>query len=506
MAAWIRVSAIQLECFDVWALKRIGNLLGKLLKIDALTTAQNRENSKELENLRGPWMNVPPRRRPKNMSKGMVNQGSGSMNQGSRFDALRKVSEDFGFDNVDFGGMAAQGIVGKSFAYKNGAGFEKKTWTKTRQTNGGSRVMLGDISNKHGKSKASGLFGGKTNVGLSGLSNSSVNAKGKKVVNERRAPVFESVNTHLDSWGKDQSLYQEKGVYIFGHQPPNIANNDDRHGIDCESEGDGDYVASSLHDGQFFDEGMDVSTGKVNDSSGNVVSNAFNNGEGKLIGGEGGGGAKALDVVKSLGFSCFEVVDPIGFSGGLWLLWNDNKVRVEVIGTTDQSIYAAIACPSQNLWLFMAIYAKPCSSKREKLWEYLNFVSECHQLPWILAGDFNDMLSYDDKLRGAPLCRLKGFRRWFDDNGMIALGFSGPKYTWSNKMVYERIDRAVCNAQWRGLFAEAFVKHLPTTKSDHCAIKISLKSSFSSSPSLRPFRFEAMWLKHDHFKEFLNQQ
>ncbi|CAL8157239.1 unnamed protein product [Prunus armeniaca] len=42
MATWICVSAIQLECFDVWALKRIGNLLGKLLKIDALTTSHNR--------------------------------------------------------------------------------------------------------------------------------------------------------------------------------------------------------------------------------------------------------------------------------------------------------------------------------------------------------------------------------------------------------------------------------------------------------------------------------
>lgn len=42
IAIWIRVSAIQLECFDVWALKRIGNLLGKMLKIDALTTSQNR--------------------------------------------------------------------------------------------------------------------------------------------------------------------------------------------------------------------------------------------------------------------------------------------------------------------------------------------------------------------------------------------------------------------------------------------------------------------------------
>ncbi|CAL8091541.1 unnamed protein product [Prunus armeniaca] len=42
MATWICVSAIHLECFDVWALKRIGNLLGKLLKIDALTTSHNR--------------------------------------------------------------------------------------------------------------------------------------------------------------------------------------------------------------------------------------------------------------------------------------------------------------------------------------------------------------------------------------------------------------------------------------------------------------------------------
>ncbi|CAL2237758.1 unnamed protein product [Prunus armeniaca] len=42
ITAWIRVSALQLECFDVRSLKRIGNLLGKLLKIDSLTTSQNR--------------------------------------------------------------------------------------------------------------------------------------------------------------------------------------------------------------------------------------------------------------------------------------------------------------------------------------------------------------------------------------------------------------------------------------------------------------------------------
>lgn len=42
MVAWIHVSAIQLECFGICALKKIVNLLSKLLKIDALTIAQHR--------------------------------------------------------------------------------------------------------------------------------------------------------------------------------------------------------------------------------------------------------------------------------------------------------------------------------------------------------------------------------------------------------------------------------------------------------------------------------
>lgn len=35
---------------------------------------------------------------------------------------------------------------------------------------------------------------------------------------------------------------------------------------------------------------------------------------------------KALDVLKKLGFSSHYVVDDIGFSGGLWILWNENLV------------------------------------------------------------------------------------------------------------------------------------------------------------------------------------
>lgn len=56
-------------------------------------------------------------------------------------------------------------------------------------------------------------------------------------------------------------------------------------------------------------------------------------------------GQRALKVIQTLGFKCFGVVDVIGFSGGLWLLWNDNKVTVEIVGTSDQSISACVSWP-----------------------------------------------------------------------------------------------------------------------------------------------------------------
>lgn len=175
-------------------------------------------------------------------------------------------------------------------------------------------------------------------------------------------------------------------------------------------------------------------------------------------------GQKAMDMVKSLGFSCVEIVDPVGFSGGLWLLWHGDRVKVEVIGTMDQAITACVSWPGQVLWMLTVVYAKPCSCKREKLWDYLTFVASCHQMPWLLAGDFNEMLQVEDKLGGGQSWRFKGFRRWFSSNEMVYLGFSGPKFTWTNGRVFERLDRAVCNLKWRYCFAEANVKHLPRTK------------------------------------------
>ncbi|KAK2653365.1 hypothetical protein Ddye_013221 [Dipteronia dyeriana] len=71
--------------------------------------------------------------------------------------------------------------------------------------------------------------------------------------------------------------------------------------------------------------------------------------------------------------------------------------------------------------------------------------------------------------------------------------------------IFKRLDRALCSMDWRLMFMEGFVKHLPRVTSDHCRILLCLHSNHVSQKSLKPFRFEAMWLKHKNFGDLMKQ-
>ncbi|CAL8176642.1 unnamed protein product [Prunus armeniaca] len=365
MAAWIRVSAMQLECFDVWSLKRIGNLLGKLLKIDSLTTSQNRGKFARLcveldltkpldafvqinqnwynieyeglpdicylcgcyghkresctmksvnlsdeagkaqgagvgpmnhdsvgvtetvkmaeDSLRGPWMNVQPRRRPKTIHKDVPGQGSGGRNKGSRFDALNEIGEDFDIsrpDNVNQ--VPTRGVP----IFKSVEEVGQKVWTKSKHAKSGSRPVLNDISNKNVQkvfnSKVMDKSSGSSDKFTMGASRHSRN----QVVGGRKPSTLSAVTEHLDSWGDGQHIHQEKGVYIFGHQPPNITTHSEFHDEDTilhedASEYDDDNVLVPRGIdllGQVAK--MDLVEGQTSTSGGNLTSTTFNTVEG----------------------------------------------------------------------------------------------------------------------------------------------------------------------------------------------------------------------------------
>lgn len=128
-----------------------------------------------------------------------------------------------------------------------------------------------------------------------------------------------------------------------------------------------------------------------------------------------------------------------------------------------------------------------------------------------MAGDFNEPLEDCDKLGGKVVsinCSLE-FKECLDRCNMIDLGFSRPRYTWTNKreltaLIQERIDRFFVNPDWRSIYPEARVSHLTRCHSDHCPVLLSPKpTSFTHLP--RPFRFQTCWLSNLSFPRVVSQ-
>ncbi|KAL4638862.1 hypothetical protein ACB092_03G177400 [Castanea dentata] len=175
------------------------------------------------------------------------------------------------------------------------------------------------------------------------------------------------------------------------------------------------------------------------------------------------GGERAREILGMLPFDNALHMDTIGYTGGLWMLWNSDRVEVTSLASTEQEIHTIIKVMNSNsCWLFTVVYASPKSAERHILWDNLNRLAELHNMPWVLAGDFNEPLLDDDKFGGRAVSINKSllFKDCLDTCNMMDIGFSGPWFTWTNKreiqaLIQERIDRFFVNPSWCLLFPEA---------------------------------------------------
>ena len=76
-------------------------------------------------------------------------------------------------------------------------------------------------------------------------------------------------------------------------------------------------------------------------------------------------------------------------------------MHVEVLAATEQEIHAVIRVRSQSLsWIISAIYTSPRFVERCMLWDNLKLIANLHDLPWALIGDFNEVISEEEKAGG----------------------------------------------------------------------------------------------------------
>ena len=222
-------------------------------------------------------------------------------------------------------------------------------------------------------------------------------------------------------------------------------------------------------------------------------------------------GEQANSVCDRIGLSGKLRVEAQGFSGGIWMFWRAEEITVPAYGSSSQHLTVEIKKIGDDPWLFSAVYASPESSLRKDLWDELEKVRRDYEGPWLLAGDFNDTVCMSER-NGVDSSemqrRCRNFANWIASNDLIDLGFSGPAHTWfrgNSDATFKsaRLDRGLVNAKWRLKFEEGGLRNLPKLSSDHCPILLSTTGFAPVPRAIKPFRFQAAWLNHDKFNDFV---
>jgi hypothetical protein len=133
------------------------------------------------------------------------------------------------------------------------------------------------------------------------------------------------------------------------------------------------------------------------------------------------------------------------------------------------------------------------------------------ELLWCIIGDFNDLLSQEDK-RGThshPNWLCAGFRNAICDCDLSDIYLEGYPYTWvkrrgSSDIVEERLDRAMANSLWLLRYSNVKLTNLLASHSDHSPILLQ-NSPMTRSEGVYSFRFENSWLKEEDIGEVVDE-
>ncbi|KAL5537575.1 hypothetical protein UlMin_045802 [Ulmus minor] len=216
---------------------------------------------------------------------------------------------------------------------------------------------------------------------------------------------------------------------------------------------------------------------------------------------------QCMNLKSKLGFEGCYTRDCKGRKGGLMLLWKDT-VSMEIMSSSPGHIDVVVS-HDQRRWRFTGFYGDSRVDRRKFSWQLLlklYSIQELSHLPWLVGGDFNEILLDSEKQGGRPraLFHMGDFQSTLNSCGLKDFSCNGEQLTWSNKQGEEdfmqcRLDRFVGSLDWYRLFPEAQVTNLSFYHSDHKAIKMVLGQSWvwvkkaAGRGRKRRFHFEEIW-------------
>ncbi|KAM6553984.1 hypothetical protein CsatB_014746 [Cannabis sativa] len=195
-----------------------------------------------------------------------------------------------------------------------------------------------------------------------------------------------------------------------------------------------------------------------------------------------------------------------GLGGGLMLILK-SKADVVINNFSPNHIDCFIEYQDLSSFHFTGFYGHPNSSQRVLTWTLLR---RCYDIapthPWLVLGDFNEILTHEDKVGGPPRNngQIQAFQTTIDYCHLAAAAYEGELITWTNKSqglgnVKERLDYGFFNDFWSESSEKPIIQHLNFYHSDHRALKlmVSMAGVQQIEPSYKSqFRFEKIWLNN----------
>ncbi|XP_026410471.1 uncharacterized protein LOC113305668 [Papaver somniferum] len=139
--------------------------------------------------------------------------------------------------------------------------------------------------------------------------------------------------------------------------------------------------------------------------------------------------------------------------GNIWLFWNSSLTAPVVVDMTSQCITVEVGGV-----LVTGVHAISYAINRRELWKNLCDISLLDK-PWLILGDFNTVLSMDEKKGGRNHVSsdVKDFQDCVDYYGLLQAPKSGLDFSWCNgrvgkKRILCNLDRALYNLKWLDKF------------------------------------------------------
>lgn len=158
--------------------------------------------------------------------------------------------------------------------------------------------------------------------------------------------------------------------------------------------------------------------------------------------------------------------------------------------------YIDVVVEEDGGWRFTGLYGEPNWNQKVQTWEAIRSLNRNRSGPWLMMGDFNEIL-YNSEKEGGRLRtqrQLQAFHDVLSECGLNDMGFIGDMFTWRRGHIRERLDRAVANLQWSDKFPQSSLINSESIRSDHRPIMMDTNYLAPNQGGPKTKRFEARWL------------